>query len=260
MDGIFARLDPKPSGFGNCGTCPYRDTGNVQICYACARHGTTALAETRCTVCDQALPTAGSRCGNPVCNWPDRQFDWNRAVALREGPLTEALTRYKYRGRTGWAMIFGRVLAGFLDERVETFSAFDLIIASPTFVGPGGRDFDHTSMVLAEAARLDERGLPFVIDDPVIVKTAPTKRLVECETWQERRQVCENEVLPALQVPDPSRLEGRHILVYDDVFTDGLNLNVVASVLRHHGASRVCGVTLARQPWGGLSTVPENTK
>jgi len=49
-------------------------------------------------------------------------------------------------------------------------------------------------------------------------------------------------------------------LRYDDVFTDGLNLSVVTCVLRRQGARRVCGVTLARQPRGGSSTVPDNTK
>ncbi len=50
-------------------------------------------------------------------------------------------------------------------------------------------------------------------------------------------------------VPDPSRVRGKAILVYDDVFTDGLLLNTFAKRLRQAGASTVCQVTLARQPW-----------
>jgi predicted amidophosphoribosyltransferase len=250
MDGILARLDPRPSGFGRCGTCPYRDTGSVPICYTCARLGMTALGQPRCIICDQATSAPGI-CRNRVCGWHDRQFEWNRAVAMRAGPLENSITLYKYYERRGWALIFGRVLAGFLDAQADTFAAFDLVIPSPTYVGAGGRAFDHTAMVLSEAARLDERGFPFVIDDPIILKTEATKRLVECSGWAERWQVCETAVRRALRVPDPRRLAGKQVLVYDDVFTDGLNLNVVASVLRQHGASRVCGVSLARQPWKG---------
>jgi len=211
----------------------------------------SSVPDPRCKVCEQALAKANGTCGNPVCGWTDRSFDWNRSVAMRDGALERSINRYKYEKRTGWAWIFGRVLAGFLYENSARFSTFDLIIPSPTYVGPDGRDFDHTAEVLAEAARLDETGLPYVVDSTVIEKSATTKRLATCESWQERRYVCENEVRPVLHVPEPQRIAGKQILVYDDIFTDGLNLNVVASVLRGSGADRVCGVTLARQPWGG---------
>lgn len=124
-----------------------------------------------------------------------------------------------------WAVIFGRLLAGFLHAHRTTFEDFDLVIPSPTYIGPGGRSFDHTAEVLREAASLDEIGLPFAIDQPVLVKTRPTKRLVDCSGWQERRHVCENELPRALAVPAPARVRGKSILVYDDVFTDGLNIN-----------------------------------
>ena len=42
-----------------------------------------------------------------------------------------------------------------------------------------------------------------------------------------------------------------NVLVYDDVFTDGLTLNEVARALRRVGANAVCGVTLCRQPYRG---------
>jgi predicted amidophosphoribosyltransferase len=63
--------------------------------------------------------------------------------------------------------------------------------------------------------------------------------------------VCRDEIPKALEVPDQARVDGRRVLVYDDVFTDGLNLNTVARKLREAGAAQVCGVTLARQPWRG---------
>jgi predicted amidophosphoribosyltransferase len=203
----------------------------------------------RCDVCDQALRAPGAPCGNTVCNWPNRQFEWNAAVAMRSGELKAAINSYKYGGRRNWSLIFGRVLAGFLHDQRPLFAGFDLVIPSPTYVGPDGRDFDHTALVLAEAARLDQTRLPFALDPPVLVKTGPTMPLVGL-SWSERRDVCQYELPKVLHVPDPRRVQGKAFLVYDDVFTDGLNLNAVAKKLRQAGASRVCGVTLARQPWG----------
>ncbi len=146
---------------------------------------------------------------------------------MRDGALERAITAYKYHGRRGWALVFGRVLAGFLYEYQTTFDEFDLVTPSPTFVGPGGRSFDHTAAVLREAAKLDVTGLVFALDPPVIVKTGQTTPLVGLN-WQQRRQVCEVEWPRVLDVPDPSRVRGKAILVYDDVFTDGLLLNTVA--------------------------------
>jgi predicted amidophosphoribosyltransferase len=111
---------------------------------------------------------------------------------------------------------------------------------SPTYVGPGGPSFDHTALVLDVAAELDKTGLLFALDPPVLVKTEPTPALVGL-SWAARRDVCRDEVPKTLEVPDHARVGGRRVLVYDDVFTDGLNLNTVARKLREAGASRCAG-------------------
>jgi predicted amidophosphoribosyltransferase len=207
-----------------------------------------AVPLSRCPVCEQERTAPRARCSNRVCHWADRQFDWNTAVAMRDGALEQAINRYKYDEVTGWALIFGRVLAGFLHDQQHRFAGFDLVVPSPTYVGPGGRNFDHTALVLGVAAELDETGLPFTVDPPVLVKSGPTPKLVGL-SWSARRDVCRDEVPKVLHVPDPARVDGKRVLVYDDVFTDGLNLNAVATKLRRAGAAQVCGVTLARQPW-----------
>jgi predicted amidophosphoribosyltransferase len=239
---------PQPTGFGTCGRCPYRDVGSVAICYPCARQTMRALPRSRCSVCQQEWTAPRTRCSNRVCHWPDRQFGWNAAVAMRSGALEQAINRYKYDEVTGWALIFGRVLAGFLYDQQKRFATFDLVIPSPTYVGAGGRNFDHTALVLGVAAELDETGLPFVLDPPVLIKTGPTPALVGL-SWSARRNVCRDELPRVLQVPDQRRVANKRVLVYDDVFTDGLNLNAVAKKLVEAGAAQVGGVSLARQPW-----------
>jgi predicted amidophosphoribosyltransferase len=52
-------------------------------------------------------------------------------------------------------------------------------------------------------------------------------------------------------VAAPTLVNGAAILVYDDVFTDGLNINAVARKLREAGVEVVCQVTLARERWRG---------
>ena len=41
---------------------------------------------------------------------------------MRSGVLERAINRYKYEGRCGWALIFGRVLAGYINAHRKIFS------------------------------------------------------------------------------------------------------------------------------------------
>ncbi|MGO8687272.1 MAG: ComF family protein [Candidatus Dormibacteria bacterium] len=205
-----------------------------------------------CGVCGRPLAPGAARCRNPLCASASRWFRWNVAVAERSGLLEEALNAYKYRGDRSRACVFGAMLAGFLAQRSRLVDGFDLVIASPTFVGTGGRDFDHVRLILAEAARRSAPGggVRFDLESlPAIVKTGPTPRLAG-RAHRERRRIAEERLRPLLRVPDPRRTAGGRILVFDDVFTDGRTLDEVARALRLHGGAReVCGIALCRQPW-----------
>jgi predicted amidophosphoribosyltransferase len=249
-------LDPPPAGFGKCGRCAYRDVSRAvrasggaepwAVCYACASREMEKLASDRCDICGQEL--VDSKCPNYVCEWPSRGFSWVRPIAKRTGTLERAINRYKYQGATGWAMIFGRVLLGFLDAHEAEFRSFDLIVPSPTFTGEGGRPFDHTWEVLSAASIESFGAWPFT--SGVIIKTAATTPFVG-KTWRQRRDIAEGELREALEVPDASMARGKRALVYDDVFTDGFTIREVARALRRAGAIEVCEVVLARQPRRG---------
>jgi predicted amidophosphoribosyltransferase len=168
---------------------------------------------------------------------------------MRTGPLKGAIDRYKVEGKYGWAGIFGRVLVGYLNANRDVFDRYDLIISSPTYVGAGGRAFDHTGLVIERAAFEDDEGTwPFEIG--ILRKTAATTPF-RGKTWQRRREIAELELRPALTVPDPDLVRGRRILVYDDVYTEGLTLREVARSLRKAGGREVSEIVLARQPYGG---------
>lgn len=219
------RLDQVP-GFGKCGACLYNTSGPAELCYACAQRTMAPLSDSRCAVCDRPFNAGETACGNPLCNRTDRAFGCNYAVAMRSGELQRAINKYKYEGRHGWALVFGRVLIGFLEQEADLFRSFDVITASPTYVGQGGRTFDHTRTVLEKAAEEAWPGESWPLDlvgPPLIVKTAPTLPMVG-HTYRERRVIAEGPLRGALQVTRPQDVEGHRVLVYDDVFTDGLTL------------------------------------
>jgi predicted amidophosphoribosyltransferase len=171
---------------------------------------------------------------------------------MRDGELERVLGRYKFEGKHGWGVIFARVLVGFLEENQDLFRDFDLIVASPTFID-SEQPFDHTRRVI-ELAHVESRGeWPFDVgaETKAIIKSARTPKMTKQSSWKKRDEIAVNDLRKALSVPDPKRTDGKQILVYDDVFTDGHTLDEVARCLRLQGeAADVCGVTLTRQPWG----------
>jgi predicted amidophosphoribosyltransferase len=247
-----SKLDPKPPGFGRCRLCSYRDVDRAAgaeswaICYACASREMEGLSEEHCDVCGQETEENG--CPNYVCGWglANRGFSRVYPIAKRTGMLKGAISAYKYESQTGWAQIFGRVLVGYLDAHADNFDSFDWIISVPTYVGLGGRSFDHTWKIL-EVADLESYGRwPFAND--IVVKTGPTQPFTG-HGWKDRRAIAEGELRETMSVPDPTKVKGKRILVFDDVFTDGFTMREVARLLRSDGAIEVAGVVLARQPY-----------
>jgi len=180
---------PIPLGFGKCAACPYRESGTPRICYDCARLTVQPLDARRCLVCDQTLPEVGT-CGNRVCGWKvERTFGRCWAIALKSGELEDAIHAFKYQDVKLWARIFARVLLGFLGEHRAELGGYDWIVASQAYRGEGARRTWHPArLILEEAAKLDEIGWPFDLNDPqLIVKTGETPKMVDAGTWKNRR-------------------------------------------------------------------------
>jgi len=248
----LAKLDRPPAGFAACAGCAYRETGSAALCFACASEQTETPLAGSCEVCELPLPADGE-CGNPLCGWADRHFTRIRAISMRTGEMERAIARYKYDRKRGWRAIFGRILVGYLSEHADEFQAYDAITPSPTYTGSDAeRDFDHTREII-EAAEVEEPiAWPFEYD--LIVKGARTDRFASkgsVKPWQERKRIAEGPLRQSLGVPDPNRVAGRRILVFDDVFTEGFTIREVAKALIDNGATEVSEIVLARQPFRG---------
>jgi predicted amidophosphoribosyltransferase len=252
-------------GFGACARCPLLGSATAPQCWCCARDRLSALERPRCGVCDQTFPDRrveptgpadpvpfpvdACRCPNFWCGRDDRGFDVVWAVAQHREPLRQVIARYKYRGDQFWAVVLGRVLAGYLLEHSPWFEEFELVTSCPGVPTPD-RPWDHMRAILAEAAASAGPLWPFDVGAPAaVVKTSPTVPLASLGSPASRRLWAACELRQALAVPEPARVEGRQVLVVDDVFTDGSTLREVSLALRDAGAVGVSGLVLARRPW-----------
>ncbi len=235
MLGRFWSVPDPPLGFPSCPSCSYLSTGPSRLCLSCARQSFQTIAKNACPVCSQVLE--GGSCPNWLCADPNRRIKRIRAIAYHTDQLRQTIIRSKYKGKSGWSLLFGRLRVAWLDQHARD-DTFDLVVANPTYTGEGGNAFAHTEQVLDAAATEDLLGTwPFdVATTRVIVKTRQTSKSAGGDVGAKRRAAA--ELLDALCVPDPARTRGRRILVYDNVCTTGSQLDAVARCLSDAGRFR----------------------
>lgn len=249
MDDPIAVLPAgEPPGFPQCPKCAYRLMGPAWICVACASKTLEAIAPRACPVCSQRLED-DSPCRNSLCREPNRRVERIDAIAYHSGALQDKIHSFKYEGKAGWSLIFGRLLVGWLEAHVGDDPP-DLIVANPTYIGPGQPGHGHIETIIRSAATADYDGRwTFDTGTPtVIIKTQATEKSAGKSLAEKRAAAA--ALRQVLDIPDPARTRGRDILVFDDVCTTGYQLNAVADCLLDQGqASRVRALVLARAPW-----------
>ena len=130
--------------------------GPAWICVACASKTLEAIARRACPICSQRLDD-DSPCRNSLCRERNRRVERIDAIAYHSGALQDKIHSYKYEGKTGWSLIFGRLLVGWLEEHARDDPP-DLIVANPTYIGPGQPGPGHIEGIIRSAATADYDG------------------------------------------------------------------------------------------------------
>jgi len=196
----------------------------------------------RCAVCRQ--PLVDGACPNTVCLLPDRGFSQILTVSEDADRMWDLIHRYKYDDEKWRAEELARMLVGYLHSDRGRVERFDLITPVALYIGPHARRlWDYLALILDAAERIDPR---WPIARDVITKSVPTGRFLGIGV-EERRRIAEGELRAALAVPEPERVVGRRVLVFDDVYSEGFSLREMARVLRLAGAVEVAGLVLCRK-------------
>jgi ComF family protein len=189
-----------------------------------------------------------ARCGDPIdgvaaksftcsaCVQSEPAFDMARSAARYRGPLKPLLHQFKYSQGTHLA----RDLAGLLAVCVESHydpAQIDLVGYVPLYHRRERDRSYNQARLLAE--KLGQR-----YDRPVL---RGIRRIRDTGT-QTRLHMAERaeNVKGAFVVTEPGWVQGKTILLIDDVMTTGATLREVASSLKAAGAWRVLVATVAR--------------
>jgi predicted amidophosphoribosyltransferase len=239
-------LEPPPAGFDTCQPCAYRWTGTPAICFACSTAGVAGPDGARCAVCGGVVDECGV-CPNAVCTLEDRFFSRLYTVTDRSDEMWNAVYRFKYGEERDLGEVLGRILAGFLEDNREELAGYDWITTGAIYVGPRAHRLWDYLQVIVDAAALEGPGWPFA--PGLIAKAGPTGRFLGISP-AERKRIAEGELRALLSVPEPERIVGRRVLVFDDVYSEGYSLREMARVLLEAGAAEVAGLVLARRKGG----------
>ncbi|MEU8352280.1 ComF family protein [Streptomyces sp. NPDC048845] len=242
---------PDPAGFPDCPVCAYVITGTARLCSDCAGRTLQAVADPHCPVCSQAT-APGRPCGNRLCALPEEQRGFSRvdAVAMYSGALREKIHKLKYDGAYGWAMIFGRLLVGWMESHPEQMRGVDHVVGNPSH--SGRQPIQHIEAIM-DAAYAEDATRAFPLSPPGahrLVKQAETPRSAN-RTLDGKHAAATAHAAALTWTGDRGDINASTILLVDDVFTSGSQLQHVARRLRATGAADVRGLVLARVPWTG---------
>ena len=211
-----------------CGGCS--QTG-VTWCAAC-QNQVVRIAQPVCPRCGDPRPENDGPC--PDCLAHPPEYEQLRSFAVFQGPLREALHRRPYHGDIG----LGRPLSKHLIEYYNDLKW----------------DIDLVAPVPLSKKRMRERGynqsgalgrpLAYAIQKPfetgALQRTRNTQSQVGLSAANRQKNV--EDAFSAKR----EKVQGKVILVIDDVSTTGSTINACARALRLAGASAVYGLTLAR--------------
>jgi len=199
----------------------------------------TPISGPRCSRCDQPFASNAANTWSPTHRCQpclERPPAYDRAWTLYPyiPPLQDVICALKYRHAFGLARPLAALMIRALPEQLEV----DLILPVPLHPSRlRAREFNQ-SLLLAD--RLGKY-LMRPISTTALVRTVVT----EPQTSLTRQERLRN-LRRAFTVRHAESLDGRRVLLVDDVFTTGTTLNECAKILRSAGAASVSALTLAR--------------
>jgi ComF family protein len=200
------------------------------ICDACRRQ-LSFISPPVCPVCGRPL-TVDNTC--PGCIGEQAEIDGIRSPFLFDGVIRQAIHQLKYNNLKAIAP----VLAGFVhDFLLENPLPGDALVPVPIHKKrERERGYNQSSLIARELSRMT--GLLLV--ENCLIRKINTPPQVRTTSALERRQNIANAFACV-----SNYLEGKRVLLVDDVSTSGATLNTCAGVLKAAGATSIWGLTVA---------------
>jgi ComF family protein len=183
------------------------------------------------------------RCGE--CMTLPKRFGMARSTGIMEQGLMNAIHCFKYRGKIQMARPLGAMLLLSFVSCWDT-TCVDAIVPVPLHRRKlKTRGFNPSLLMVKSWQRLASKLAVNLPNIPLLGDVLVKIKWTEPQAGLARKKRIKN-VKNSFAVGDPSRLEGKRILLVDDVYTTGATADECTKVLLRGGAIRVDVLTLAR--------------
>lgn len=201
------------------------------------------LFPAKCACCDQVIRPGHYLC--PSCrqslpHWdqppfPDGWLDGVSCPLSYTGGVPQAISKFKFHDRRELAALFAPLMAGQGSPHWQPL-CLDLVTAVPMYPAKQRRRGYNQAVLLArELSRTT--GIPCRED---LLRKVRDNRIQHSLSAKERQE----NVRGVYQVAGD--VQGKRILLVDDVYTTGATMNACARVLKNAGAQLVWGAAAAR--------------
>ncbi len=200
-----------------------------------------------CQLC--GLPHESDRreaaCGR--CQVSPIQLDGLRAYAIHGGPLRQAIHQFKYEDLRALARPLGQLMADGWHRLAPSDLALDVVVPVPLHRSrQRQRGYNQAALLAREFGACLH--LPVVED--AMVRSRATAPQVDLNAEERRANV--RDAFGCRR----GGLDGKHVLLVDDVCTSGATLESACLVLRSVGVSSVWACTLTRARPDTMATRP----
>lgn len=197
--------------------------------------GSTVKTRSLCDLCERARP----------------QFQQAVAYGVYEGTLRALIHLLKYERIAPVAVPLGKLLALSI-TRLENLPDSLTVVAVPLHIAKKReRGFNQTILLAEAATQVLHRNLPQIHFD-LAPGALGRQRNTDSQSGLTPHQRRTN-LRGAFFVAEPERIQGRAILLLDDIYTTGATARECSRTLRHAGAASVYVATLARSQREGVA-------
>lgn len=151
-----------------------------------------------------------------------------------EGVVRRAIIDYKYKNHSQYAKSFAKTYQRVI-EQAHLKSEYDVYTAVPTHHHAERGRFDQMKRIVVPVARFE--GVEYK------QLMTPSRKTTAQHTLN--REMRKENAKGLYAASEPQYIEGKRILIFDDVITTGATLMECAEVLYNAGAAKVDCITLA---------------
>jgi len=207
-----------------------------------------------CSICGERLisPFAfsaeghSSEIGEALCGLCRRlEPPYVRAAAYGsyDSGLRELIHLLKYNQVRPAANVLGRMLVEAIEDLQPLFSGNEVLVVPVPLHSRKlrQRGFNQSELIARAALKLKSAAARFQLIPGLLERQRETKSQIGLSRHQRRENI-----RGAFVVANPVEVNGREVLLVDDVFTTGTTVSECARILRRAGASKVYVATVAR--------------